>query len=503
MALQRLQDPAQAAQWLHARVTGTLHTDSRKLAAGDGFLAWSGAAHDARSHVQSAIAQGVRACLVEAVEVESFGFEGAEIAAFAQLKAHAGPIAAAYYDRPSRQLDVLAVTGTNGKTSTAWWLAQALSDPAIGRAGPCAVIGTLGIGRPPTLSATGLTSPDPVLLQRSLREFVARGWSACAIEASSVGLIERRLDGLQVHTAILTNFTQDHLDYHGSMAAYWEAKAALFRWPGLRAVVLNLDDAKGELLANELRDCGVDLWTYSCVKPARLCAIEVSHEALGLRLVLREGQQQHELRTALAGQFNASNLLAVLGAMRSLGIPLERAVAACRGLQPVPGRMEWVREPGQPLVAVDYAHTPDALEQVLAGLRPLAAQRGGRLWCLFGCGGNRDLLKRPQMAAIAGALADQVLVTSDNPRREPALAIIEQILAGFSAAQMARVLVEVNRERAIELALNQALAADVVLLAGKGHEDYQEIMGVQRPFSDRAIASRLLRRRALGEGVAA
>ncbi len=501
--LQLLQDPARAASWLRERVTGTLHADSRQLAPGDGFLAWPGAWSDARTHVRSALALGARACLVEAQGVEGFGFNDPGIAAYAQLKASAGPIAAAYFDAPSRQLDVLAVTGTNGKTSTAWWLAQALSDPELGRSGPCGVVGTLGIGRPPQLSATGLTSPDPVLLQRSLREFVARGWTGCAIEASSVGLAEGRLDALQIHTAILTNFSLDHLDYHGTIEAYWQAKARLFHWPGLRAAVINLDDPRGESLARELQAGAVDLWTYSCDKPARLRALEITLEAQGLCLLLAEGDEQQVLQTTLAGQFNAANLLALLGAMRSLGIPLKHAVRACRELGPVPGRMEWVQAEGQPLVVVDYAHTPDALDKVLAGLRALATRRGGQLWCVFGCGGNRDPLKRPLMAAIAANRADRVLVTSDNPRQESAGAIIEQIVAGFAPSQLAQVQVRADRADAIERALSEAAATDVVLIAGKGHEEYQEVQGVRRPFSDRALARSILRRRAQATGAAA
>jgi UDP-N-acetylmuramyl-tripeptide synthetase len=501
-ALRRLGSPAQAAHWLRERVSGSLCADSRKLAAGDGFLAWPGAASDARRHVRDALAAGASACLVEAQGAESFGFEAeigpdgrASVASYLALKQHAGPIASAYFDTPSAQLDTLAVTGTNGKTSTAWWLAQALSGASAGRAGPCAVIGTLGIGRPPLVAASGLTSPEPVLLHRSLRQFVDQGLSACAIEASSVGLAERRLDGLCVKVAVFTNFTQDHLDYHGSMERYWQAKAELFHWPGLAAAVVNLDDAKGQALAAELAGSGVDLWTYSCAGPARLQASAVSHAPEGLRFTVSEGTQDCELRTVLAGQFNVSNLLAVLATLRALGLPLERALSACEALEPVPGRMEWVREEGQPLAVVDYAHTPDALEKVLAGLRPTAEQRGGRLWCVFGCGGNRDAFKRPLMAAAAAALADQVVVTSDNPRLEPAHSIIVQIAQGFTPAQMARVRIQSDRALAIEQTLMLAEPADVVLLAGKGHEPYQEIGDQRIAFSDRVFAALALRKR--------
>ncbi len=501
-ALQPLGTPAQAAQWLREHVSGTLCADSRKLAAGDGFLAWPGATSDARQHVRDALAAGASACLVEAQGVEAFGFEvdagpggQSSIASYCGLKHDAGPIASAYFDQPSAQLDMLAITGTNGKTSTAWWLAQALSSESAGRTGPCAVVGTLGIGRPPHVAASGLTSPDPVLLQKSLRAMLDEGFSACAIEASSVGLAERRLDGLRVRVAVFTNFTQDHLDYHGSMDAYWLAKAELFRWPGLAAAVVNLDDAKGQALAADLAGSGVDLWTYSCAKPARLHASAIRHEDQGLRFSLSEGAQSGELSTVLAGRFNVSNLLAVLATMRALGLPLERALRACEALEPVPGRMEWVREDGQPLAVVDYAHTPDALEKALAGLRPLAEQRGGRLWCVFGCGGNRDSHKRPLMAAAAAQGADQVVVTSDNPRFESAQAIIDQIVQGFTSSQLGHVQVQSDRALAIEQTLMWAEPTDVVLLAGKGHEMYQETAGQRLAFSDRIHAALALRKR--------
>ena len=248
-----LHSPGEAAQWLHGRVTGTLQCDSRKVGAGDGFIAWPGAATDGRRHVQAALAQGGTACLVEREGVEAFAFDQPAIAAYPQLKAACGPIAAAYFEAPSERLDVLAITGTNGKTSTAWWLAQALSNLAPDAAGDspyaCGLIGTLGTGRPPVVEFTGLTTPDPVLLQGQFRRFLDQGLKACAIEASSVGIVERRLDGTRIRVAVFTNFTQDHLDYHGSMEAYWEAKAQLFRWPGLRAAVVNVDDEKGQELA--------------------------------------------------------------------------------------------------------------------------------------------------------------------------------------------------------------------------------------------------------------
>lgn len=485
--------PRDAAAWLRSRVTGSLHCDSRKVGAGDGFVAWPGAATDGRKFVGAALQQGAVACLVEAEGSDSFRFSGDAVAAYAGLKAATGPIAAAYYDQPSDELDVLAVTGTNGKTSTAWWLAQALSQVRGPSAMPCGIIGTLGTGRPPHVESTGLTTPDPVLLQRQFRRFVQDGLKACAIEASSVGIVERRMDGTRVRVAMFTNFTQDHLDYHGTMDAYWQAKLELFRWPGLRAAVINLDDEKGPHLEATLRDSGLDLWTYSCVRQARLQALDIGYTDTGLRFDVAEAGARHALQTSLIGQYNVSNLLGVLGAMRACGVPMADAVAACADLLPVPGRMERINLPGRPLVAVDYAHTPDALDKGLQALRPLAVQRGGQLWCVFGCGGDRDPTKRPLMAAVAEKNADRVVVTSDNPRNEKPEAIISQVLLGLSHAQCVQV--EADRARAIATTVAAAAPQDVILVAGKGHEDYQEIAGVKVPFSDQAHARAALEAR--------
>jgi UDP-N-acetylmuramyl-tripeptide synthetase len=487
-----LHSPQEAAQWLRGRVTGTLHCDSRKIGEGDGFIAWPGAATDGRKHVHAALAQGAAACLVEREGVEAYDFATADISAYPQLKAATGPIAAAYFDAPTEQLDVLAITGTNGKTSTAWWLAQALSSLEP-EAVPCGLIGTLGTGRPPHVEFVGLTTPDPVLLQRQFRRFLDEGVKACAIEASSVGIVERRLDGTRIRVAVFTNFTQDHLDYHETMEAYWQAKAELFRWPGLRAAVINLDDEKGRSLSQSLQGGELDLWTVSCVERARLMARDIGYDDQGLRFVVQEDGERSPLATRLIGQYNVSNLLGVIAAMRAMGVPLAQAVRACAGLLPVPGRMERLSEPGKPLVAVDYAHTPDALDKALQALAPLAQQRGGKLWCVFGCGGDRDPIKRPMMAAVAEKNADRVVVTSDNPRSEKPENIISQILLGLSRREC----VEVQADRALAIAETIRLAApqDVVLLAGKGHEAFQEIAGMKLPFSDQAHAQAALRAR--------
>lgn len=495
-----------AAQWLRERVTGTIHTDSRKLRAGDGFIAWPGAATDARQHVAAALAAGATACLVELSGAERFDFTGDNVAAYAGLKAASGPIAAHFFEQPSEKLDVLAVTGTNGKTSTAWWLAQALSNLKQVAPIPCAMIGTLGIGAPPapgstsatqveSLLATGLTTPDPVLLQQSFHRFLAQGVRACAIEVSSIGIEEDRLAGTHVRTAILTNFTQDHLDYHGSMEAYWQAKAKLFSWPGLRSAVVNIDDERGAALALAIEGRVSDLWTISCAVPARLRASDIDYDQRGLRFVVAEAGEQASfaVQTGLIGTYNVYNLLGVMAAMRSIGVPLAAIVATCADLSAVPGRMECVGVSGQTLVAVDYAHTPDALGKALAALRSLADQRGGQLWCVFGCGGDRDTVKRPLMGAMASCHADRVVVTSDNPRSEKPEAIISQILLGLTGH--AAVNVEPDRAQAIAYAMSLAGASDVVLIAGKGHEDYQEVAGTRLPFSDMEQVRQALRTR--------
>jgi UDP-N-acetylmuramoyl-L-alanyl-D-glutamate--2,6-diaminopimelate ligase len=484
--LMRLRSPAAAARWLRSWVTGTLRTDSRRVQPGDGFIAWPGHATDGRRYVQAALDAGAATVLVEAEGVEAFGFTDARIGALPRLKAATGAIADAYFDHPSEKLRVVATTGTNGKTSTAWWTAQALT--LLGQR--CGVVGTLGVGVPPvgdqpaSIEFTGLTTPDPVTLQAGFRRMVDGGHAACAIEASSIGLVEERLAATRIEVALFTNFTRDHLDFHGSMDAYWAAKRMLFDWPGLEAAAVNVDDPQGLGLARELADSALELWTCSLRDPAaRLHASGVTYVDGGLAFTLHEGEVLRPVRSTLIGDYNASNLLVVLGGLRALGVPLDEAVRVVPQLTPVPGRMQRVGDgSGAPEVVVDYAHTPDALEKVLQSLRPLAAARRGRLVCVFGCGGNRDASKRPLMGAIAQKLADRVIVTSDNPRHEPPAEILEQIVAGQDRRGRATVIED--RRAAIAQAVAQAGAQDVILLAGKGHEDYQEIAGVKHPFSD-------------------
>jgi UDP-N-acetylmuramyl-tripeptide synthetase len=502
-------DPRHIAGWLRERVTGELHCDSRKVRSGDAFVAWPGAATDGRRFVPAALQAGATAVLVEADGVAAFGFEDARVRAVPGLKALAGPIASAYHGDPSASLDMVAITGTNGKTSSAWWMAQLLC--TVGR--PCSVVGTLGIGQPPqagetghSLVPTGLTTPDPVLLQSRLRTMVNEGQKACAIEASSIGMVEGRLNACHLRVAVFTNFTQDHLDFHGNMSDYWEAKAALFHWPDLQAAVVNIDDPQGMALDQALAGRPeLGRWSVGIDRAARLMARNLAFTDHGMRFDVVEHDaagkpmDQGTLAVDLIGRYNVSNLLGVIGAARALGVSLVDALSACRALSPVPGRMEQVAVvPGLPLVLVDYAHTPDALDKALKALQPLARQRGGALWVLAGCGGDRDPGKRPLMAAVAEREAQRVVLTSDNPRSENPVSILDQMRAGLQRPEMARV--EIDRAVAIADAVQAAAANDVVLIAGKGHEDYQEVMGVKAPFSDLEHARAALSRRQGGRG---
>ena len=498
MPLTLLDSPSAALAWMRQHGVQGLSLDSRRIQPGDAFIAWPGHARDARQYVRQALGAGASACLVEARGAEAFDFvDQARVAAMPDLKASTGAIASAFMGDPSRRLRMVAVTGTNGKTSTAWWTAQALT--ALGRR--CGVIGTLGAGEPPSaahpegsMAPTGFTTPDPVALQGALRRLADQGVEACAIEASSIGIVEHRLAGTHIDVALFTNFTQDHLDFHGTMDAYWRAKTMLFDRPELVAAVVNLDDSHGASLAYSLRGRPLAVLTYSARRDARLRAAKLRYEGDGLCFDVIEAGAQAEVRTPLIGDYNVSNVLAVIGGLRALGVPFAEAARACWALTPVPGRMQRVAAPGAgPEVVVDYAHTPDALEKALLALQPLAAQRGGILWCVFGCGGDRDAAKRPLMGELAQRHAMRVVVTSDNPRSEAPGQIIQQILAGLPTRD--RVDVVEDRRAALAHAIGGADVRDVILVAGKGHEAYQEIAGVKHPFSDVLHAEAALRQR--------
>ena len=482
--MQSFQTPSQAAQWLQKMVSGQLQIDSRKVKKGDGFFAWPGLTHDARQYVAQALSQGASACLVEGKGVEQFSElrDEARIGIYTDLKQSCGPIADAYFESPSQKLHMLAVTGTNGKTSTAWWLSLALS-----RSGQrCASVGTLGMGEAPQLHVTGMTTPDPLQLHAQLRQWVDDGVKACAIEASSIGISEHRLDGTRIKIAIFTNFTQDHLDYHGTMEAYWQAKLSLFNWPDLQAAVINIDDLHGHELAVQLQQqkerMSLDIWTISMHSDARLRAQSVQNDQYGLQFEVVENDEVHLMKTDLVGEFNVLNLLGVLASMRALGLELSQAIKACHQLPSVPGRMQGLGGLQTPRVVIDYAHTPDALIQALKALRPLANAHQGQLYCVFGCGGDRDPSKRISMAKAAEEGADRIVLTSDNPRSEQPQDIIAHMLEGLSAPSKA--IICMDRAQAIAQTISQAKPQDVILIAGKGHEDYQEIRGKKIPFSD-------------------
>ena len=488
-----------------ARIAG-LGADSRALRAGDAFVAYPGASTDGRRFIADAIARGAVAVLWErdgfswdeSWRVPNVGVDG--------LRALAGHLAHEVYGRPSERLWLAGVTGTNGKTSCSQWIAQALS--ALGRR--TAVIGTLGSGfcaTPGGEPAAGLvpalnTTPGAIELHRRLAEFLEAGAQGVVMEVSSIGLDQGRVNGVLFDVALFTNLSRDHLDYHSDMERYAAAKALLFDAPGLSGAVLNMDDVLGVRLAQKLAGGKVACAAYSTHAGVAGAAglgyfLEAEHIRLtrdGLAFDLVSSWGRAELKSALYGRFNVSNLLGVLGVLLGAGVGLEEAVGAVAALRSPPGRMQCLGGAGKPLVVIDYAHSPDALEAALVSLRPLADAAGARLVCVFGCGGDRDRGKRSLMGAIAARNADQVLLTSDNPRSEDPIEIIADILEGVLAeAQMKQApLVLAERREAIAAAIAAAAAGDVVLIAGKGHEDYQERAGQRIPFSDAASAAAAL-----------
>ncbi|NYH14019.1 UDP-N-acetylmuramoyl-L-alanyl-D-glutamate--2,6-diaminopimelate ligase [Paraburkholderia bryophila] len=502
---------ADALTWLHARVQpgAHLHADTRSLAAGDAFFAYAVDGADNRPFIDGALERGAAAVLVQP---EGFAepIDQDTTLAVPALNELAGSIASGWYGDPSDAMLAVGITGTNGKTSCSQWVSAALT--ALGKR--CAIIGTLGTGLPGQLVHTGFTTPDAPQLQRSLAQLRDAGAQAVAMEVSSHALHQGRVNGTAFDIAVFTNLTQDHLDYHGTFAAYEAAKARLFAWPELRAAVINRDDAAGRrLLASTQGHArtiayGLDGAATQDVPQADawLLASNVRATATGTAFHLSTsdwGNADVEVQTL--GAFNVSNLLGVLGALLAADVPFNAALAELSKLEPVNGRMQRLGgrlQNDEPLVVIDYAHTPDALEKTLEALRPMAAARGGELICMFGCGGDRDATKRPLMGAIAERLADGVVVTSDNPRSEDPQAILEQIAAGMQDASKARRIED--RASAILQAIRTAAREDVIVLAGKGHEATQEIMGKKRAFSDQdharlALAARATHPRGGGE----
>lgn len=480
-----------------------LSADSRQVRPGDLFLARRGARVDGERYVPDAVRAGAAAVLRQGTPGVHRGPQGVPEVMVPDPAAFMGEVAHRFFGAPSEAMHVVGITGTNGKTTVAHHAAYALHQwrPAPGqRAAPCGVMGTLGNGFYGALEAAAHTTADTVAVHRQLGVFRARGTRHAVMEVSSHGLDQHRVAGVRFHTAVFTNLTRDHLDYHGDMSSYAAAKQRLFQAPGLRHAVVNADDDFGaEILA--ALPAGVEPVSYRLVKggasPSRggadrwLAAHAVQLEAGRLRLRIESSWGEGELEVPLIGRFNGANLLAVLGVLLVNDMGLDEALARMAGLAALPGRMQPLGGSGHaPLVVVDYAHTPDALERALSALRSL---RPGRLWCVFGCGGDRDPGKRSLMGAVAGRLADQVVVTDDNPRTEDGDAIVAHILSGMENANAA--MVERDRRQAIGHAVAAAASADTVLVAGKGHEDYQEIQGVRHPFSDVAEVSAALERR--------
>ena len=479
-----------------------LETDSRAVKRGDVFLAWPGARDDGRRHIGAAVAAGAAAVLYER-EGYNWNSEwhvpGIPVA---KLRDLAGFLAHEVYGRPSEHLWTIGVTGTNGKTSCSQWLARACSDCGA----RTAVVGTLGIGMPGAMNATVNTTPDPVLLHRSLAELYAAGAQGVAMEVSSIGLDQGRVNGIVFGAALFTNLSRDHLDYHGDMESYARAKQKLFETPGLKHAVVNLDDVQGVQIARLLASSGkggINRVGYSSFEHvAQRAGLEgwmEAHDAqvspLGIAFTVRSSWGEARIESRLLGRFNISNLLGVLATMMVSGVPFEAATAAIARLEPVAGRMQRFGGGTRPLVVVDFAHSPDALEKTLVALKDARAP-GGRLVCVFGCGGDRDRGKRPLMGAVAARHADRIVLTSDNPRSEGPAEIIAQIMEGIPPASLndaGAVMAEADRIRAIETAVREAGAGDVVLLAGKGHEDYQEVLGRKFPFSDAGQAEAALR----------
>jgi UDP-N-acetylmuramyl-tripeptide synthetase len=498
----QLHDPVEASNWLKAKVSGELRIDSRDIQSGDGFIAWPGAAVDGRRFVEIAVQKGAAACLVEGLDLDVDALKlvstSDSIACYRNLKIAIGLIASNSYNLPSKSLNVIAITGTNGKTTSAWWLTQAFQAISIFQPqvlAKCFMVGTLGVGIPNAIESTGLTTPDPVLLQKKFREYVDNGFKVCAIEASSIGIEEHRLDGTDINIAVFTNFTQDHLDYHASMQAYWDAKLKLFQWSTLKAAIVNIDDAKGQELVElldkkNLQNKSIDIWTIAINHAARIMAFDIQHGKNGLKFNIRESDEIYSIETKFFGEYNISNLLGVIAAMRASGIGLRSCVEACKSLTAVPGRMDAIVFEHKPMVVVDYAHTPDALKQALIALRPVVKARGGKLHCVFGCGGNRDTTKRPLMAQMAQAYADRIVVTADNSRLEATETILNHIVAGFTS--QSNVTVDANRATAISNAIKNAQKTDVILIAGKGHENYQDESGNKTYFSDKEHALKSL-----------
>lgn len=469
-----------------------LVSDSREAGPGALFVALPGLRQDGRQFEADALARGAVALLRGGEQDRAFVEGDAVVLEVQDVRGILPQLATRFFDDPCRDLQLIGVTGTNGKSSVTHFIAQLLT--AAGQ--PCGLIGTLGYGLPGQMRAASHTTPDTLRLFRELADMREQGAKAVAMEVSSHALDQNRIAGLKFAGAVFTNLTHDHLDYHGDMESYGRAKQQLFQWPGLGFAVLNLDDSFGRRLAKEW-SLGGELLGYGLRDSASLLATDVIYHDKGLEAKVRYQGQVGILRCNLLGDFNLSNVLAAVGTLLTLGHPLEVILKCAENLRPVSGRMQPVRASAGPLVIVDYAHTPDALDQAL---RACLRHQPGQLWCVFGCGGDRDRSKRPLMARAAARYSCHLVVTDDNPRTESPQQIVKDILAGVPAEAQPKVLHD--REQAIAWAIEQADDKDIVLIAGKGHETYQEVQGERRPFDDVKVAQHYLNLRA-AQGVTA
>ncbi len=466
--------------------------DSRKVKPGDLFIAYPGETVDGRNFIAQAMTAGAVIVVWEASGFEWHPDWKVPNVPVVGLRYQAGHIAEHYFKHPSRQLWVTGVTGTNGKTTCTQWIAQSLN--RLSR--KCAVVGTLGqglIGENDSIHAAVNTTPDPVSLHGFLGQMRAKGAEAVAMEVSSHGIEQGRVNGVDFDVAMFTNLSRDHLDYHGDMQSYGEAKAQLFAWPSLKHAVVNLDDQFGAELASRIDRNRINVIRYGFGK-GEIAGHKLDLSTRGLKLEVVTPWGEAKVRSGVLGAFNAHNILGVLGVLMCSDVSLDDAVGVIAELKAVPGRMQTIRVAGFPLVVVDYSHTPDALEKALESLRELLKPKA-RLHCVFGAGGDRDAGKRPVMGEIATRLADQSFITSDNPRSEDPDKIIEAIIAGAHPGYQ----VQPDRAAAIRQAITNAGANDVVLIAGKGHESYQEIRGERVPFSDIDVARAAMTKRKPGK----
>ena len=461
-------------------------SDSRRISPGDAFAAYPGTRDDGRRYIADAVNRGASSILWEP---QGFNWDRQwklPHLPIEDLKLALGAIADHVYGHPSRELWMVGVTGTNGKTSCAHWIAAGLD--AAGRRS--ALLGTLGNGMWGALHPATNTTPDAAELHETLRALKSAGAETVSMEVSSHGLDQGRVNAVAFDVALFTNLSRDHLDYHGTMAAYGATKSKLFRWPGLRVAVINADDAFGQSLIDQARAKGRKVLTYGFAAADVVGGRLVTSTSV-LAFTVETPWGRGEIHSPLVGAFNAANLLGVLAVLLVSGVSFEPAIAFISHAEPPPGRMQRLGGENMPLVVIDYAHTPDALDKVLSALRAAVAAEG-ELVCVFGCGGDRDRGKRPEMGRVAAQLADRVIITSDNPRGEDPEAIASDIVHGVRDTGKRRYAVELDRASAIAMAIREAKAGDVVLLAGKGHETYQERAGVRTPFLDAEHAARAL-----------